>query len=65
MHASDSIVGVLPFFHIYGMVVVQFGALRDGCSMVTLPKFDPKEFLTVMEKYKVGLHVHSGQLSSA
>jgi acyl-CoA synthetase (AMP-forming)/AMP-acid ligase II len=50
---SDVSIAVLPFFHIYGMVVVQLFVLSQGASLVTLPKFDMEEFLATVQKYKV------------
>ena len=37
---GDHLVGVLPFFHIYGMLVVLCGVLRKGGCVVTMPQFD-------------------------
>jgi acyl-CoA synthetase (AMP-forming)/AMP-acid ligase II len=50
---SDVSIAVLPFFHIYGMVVVQLYVLAVGGTLVTLPKFDLEEFLATLQKYKV------------
>jgi len=44
---------VLPFQHIYGMVVVMMAPLRKGATIVTVPKFDPQEFLSTMAKEKI------------
>ena len=44
---------VLPFQHIYGMVVVMLASLRVGATVVTVPKFDPQQFLTVMQDQKI------------
>lgn len=33
---------VLPFFHIYGLVVSLISKLSLGCKIVSLPKFDPE-----------------------
>jgi acyl-CoA synthetase (AMP-forming)/AMP-acid ligase II len=53
MKQDDVVMGVLPCYHIYGMTVVMATALRKGCTLVMLPKFDPQLFLTVIAKYKV------------
>ncbi|HEX7926904.1 MAG TPA: AMP-binding protein, partial [bacterium] len=45
--------GVLPFFHIYGMVVIMMLVLSKGATLITLPKFDMEEFLGVVQKYKI------------
>jgi acyl-CoA synthetase (AMP-forming)/AMP-acid ligase II len=50
---SDVSIAVLPFFHIYGMVVVQLYVLAVGGTLVTLPKFDLEDFLGTLQKYKV------------
>ena len=50
---SDTLLGVLPFFHIYGMTVILNGALVQGATTVTLPKFELELFLATIQKYKV------------
>ena len=48
-------VGVLPFFHIYGLVVVlNFGLMR-GTTIVTLPRFELEPFLKVLQDWRVEL----------
>lgn len=44
---------MLPFQHIYGMVVVMLASLRAGATVVTLPKFDPAQFLSVMAEQRI------------
>jgi len=50
---SDVLVGVLPFFHIYGMTVIMNLALRHGATVVTMPRFDLVEFLELIERHRV------------
>jgi acyl-CoA synthetase (AMP-forming)/AMP-acid ligase II len=50
---GDTIMGVLPFYHIYGMVLILLLGLRSGGKIVTIPRFDMEMFLGVMEKYGV------------
>jgi acyl-CoA synthetase (AMP-forming)/AMP-acid ligase II len=52
---NDVSIAVLPFFHIYGMVVVQMYVLAVGGTLVTMPRFDMEEFLATIQKYKVTL----------
>ncbi|GLH05126.1 Luciferin 4-monooxygenase [Gryllus bimaculatus] len=53
---QDVIPAVLPFFHIYGMVVVLLNSLCMGAKVVSLPKFDPAGFVrTMIEKKATGL----------
>ena len=49
------LVGVLPFFHIYGMVVILYSSLHCGCKTVTMSKFEPELFLSCLEKYQVNV----------
>ena len=53
MVEDDVLLGILPFYHIYGMVPVQFGALQIGSTLVTLPRFDPEMFINAIYQSKV------------
>jgi acyl-CoA synthetase (AMP-forming)/AMP-acid ligase II len=53
LQAGDHVLGVLPFFHIYGMVVILGGALRQGACVVTLPRFDLEQALGVLQDHRV------------
>jgi acyl-CoA synthetase (AMP-forming)/AMP-acid ligase II len=48
---GDHLVGVLPFFHIYGMVVVLCGVLRKGGCVVAMPQFDLEQYLRLTSNY--------------
>jgi acyl-CoA synthetase (AMP-forming)/AMP-acid ligase II len=50
---GDTVIGVLPFFHIYGMTVIMNQALRVGATVVTLPRFELDTFLTLVERHRV------------
>lgn len=50
-----AIVGVLPFFHIYGMVVVMNLGLLRGSTCVTLQKFDLEAFLRILQDWPIDL----------
>ena len=50
---SDTMVGVLPFFHIYGMTVLMNVGLYTGATVVTLPRFELEPFLDTLQKYRV------------
>ena len=50
---ADTTLAFLPFFHIYGMVVIMNMGLHVGATMVTMPRFDLKECLQALEKYRV------------
>jgi acyl-CoA synthetase (AMP-forming)/AMP-acid ligase II len=46
-------VAVLPFFHLYGQVVLMAAALWQGATLVTMPRFDLEQFLAVLQDYRV------------
>lgn len=50
---TDVLIGVLPFYHIYGMTVIMAGALRVGATIVTMPRFELEEFLALLQRYGV------------
>jgi acyl-CoA synthetase (AMP-forming)/AMP-acid ligase II len=50
---NDVAVGILPFFHIYAMMVILNWILRNGASIVILPRFDLEQFLGVLQRYGV------------
>jgi len=50
---DDVMIGILPFFHIYGMVVVMSLVLWQGATVVCLPNFELDTFLKTMQDYQV------------
>lgn len=50
---GDVVVGALPFYHIYGMVLILNLGLYKGATIVTLPRFDFEQFLQVVQDYGV------------
>jgi 4-coumarate--CoA ligase len=48
---SETIVAVLPFFHIYGMQVLMNLGLSIGATIVTMPRFDLAQFLRLHQDY--------------
>ncbi len=50
---TDTLIGVLPFFHIYGMTVVLNLALRRGATVVTVPRFELEPFLGLLQDHRV------------
>jgi len=53
MREADVVLGVLPFFHIYGMVVIMNLSLHVGATVVTMPRFDLEKCLEAMQNYGV------------
>jgi len=50
---DERIIGVLPFFHIYGLTVIMNAVLHRGATVVTLPRFDLEPFLQVMQEHTI------------
>ena len=53
LYEDDVMLGVLPFFHIYGMTVIMNLALHVGATVITMPRFDLEQCLHLLEKYHV------------
>ncbi|MDX2596861.1 MULTISPECIES: 4-coumarate--CoA ligase family protein [Streptomyces] len=55
---GDRILAVLPFFHIYGLTALMNAPLRNGATVVVLPRFDLDTFLAAIENHRItGLYV--------
>ncbi|KAB1501426.1 4-coumarate--CoA ligase family protein [Corynebacterium sp. 320] len=50
---DDIILGILPFFHIYGLTALINFALSTRAKLLTMPKFDLQPFLEAHQKYGV------------
>src|SRR6185436_9765971 len=50
---SDTLIAVLPMFHIYGLVVVLNMGLYKGATIITMRRFDLELFLQAVQKYGV------------
>jgi len=49
----DRVVAALPFSHIYGLVVLMNAPLYTGGTVVTMPRFELREFLRVIQDYRI------------
>ncbi|XP_025829782.1 probable 4-coumarate--CoA ligase 3 [Agrilus planipennis] len=52
---QEAIPAVLPMFHIYGHTNLTLYPLHFGMKIVTLPKFTPELFTSVLEEHNPGL----------
>ena len=50
---DDTLIGVLPFYHIYGFTVILNVALCAGSTVVTMPGFEPSLFLQILKEHSV------------
>jgi PAS domain S-box-containing protein len=51
--SREVVLATLPFYHIYGMVVVMNVSLHVGATVVTMPSFEVKTFLEMIQRYRV------------
>ena len=54
-HRDDTLLCVLPLFHIYGLVVVLNMGLHLGATILVMPRFDLEQFLSMIQQYRVTL----------
>ena len=50
---DDVLIGVLPFFHIYGQTVIMNQGLWSGATIVTMPRFDLDQFLDLIQDHGI------------
>jgi acyl-CoA synthetase (AMP-forming)/AMP-acid ligase II len=50
---EDRLMGVLPFFHIYGQTVIMNMGLHLGATIVTMPRFDLEQFLGLIQEHRL------------
>ncbi len=50
---DDTLLIVLPLFHIFAMVVLMTAGVYRGTKNILLPRFDPEAVLGLMQKHKV------------
>ena len=51
--AEDSIIAVLPFFHIYGITVIMNLGLCNGSTLIVVNGFKPEQFLGLIEQHRI------------
>ncbi|HEY6118663.1 MAG TPA: AMP-binding protein, partial [Pyrinomonadaceae bacterium] len=52
---NDTLICVLPLFHIYGLVVILNMGLHMGATIVMMPRFDLEDFLQAARDFDVSL----------
>jgi acyl-CoA synthetase (AMP-forming)/AMP-acid ligase II len=50
---ADTMICVVPMYHLYGLHIVANLGLSQGATIVTVPRYDLDQFLQMLEKYKV------------
>ena len=49
---EETVLGILPFFHVYGMTTVMILSVMQAYKMVLLPKFDAETTLKTIQKQR-------------
>lgn len=49
---EGSMLGIVPFFHVYGMTVCMILSIKMACKMILLPKFDALTTLKTIHKQR-------------
>ncbi|KAM9978397.1 hypothetical protein ACTFIY_012162 [Dictyostelium cf. discoideum] len=52
---NDTVMGQLPFFHIYGLMAYLMLMVKQGYRLVILPKYEFVRFFELIQKYKVAM----------
>ena len=50
---GDVVLAAVPFFHQAGLAGIMNTGLRAGATIVTMPRFEPGQFLDLLERYAV------------
>jgi acyl-CoA synthetase (AMP-forming)/AMP-acid ligase II len=50
---GDVVIAALPFFHQAGLAGVMNTGRRAGATIITMPRFEPGQFLDLLERYAV------------
>lgn len=50
---EERVIAVLPFFHIYGMQVLMNAVIARGGTVVTMPRFDLEQFLSLVQEHRI------------
>lgn len=54
-YETDTLICVLPLFHIYGLMVVLNMGLYSGATVVLMPRFELEAFLKAAQDYEVSM----------
>ncbi len=54
---ADAVVGMIPFFYLLGLAVVALISVREGSTVVLLPRFTPRAVLEVVHRERATMLV--------
>ncbi|MEC3631997.1 AMP-binding protein [Bacillus velezensis] len=49
---AEKVLGIVPFFHVYGLTAVLNFSIMQGCEMILLPKFNALDTLKTIDRLK-------------
>lgn len=49
---EDTLLGIVPFFHVYGMTVCMLLSVKMACKLLIMPKFDALDTLKAIHKHR-------------
>jgi acyl-CoA synthetase (AMP-forming)/AMP-acid ligase II len=52
---DDAVLALAPFSHVMGFVVALGSALATGARLVTVPRFDPDDFVPMLARHRVSV----------
>ncbi|XP_072396033.1 uncharacterized protein [Diabrotica undecimpunctata] len=52
---QDVTAGILPFFHIYGLVMTLFTTINNGVKTIAIEKFTPDLYISVLKNFPISL----------
>jgi len=52
---EDVVLAALPFFHIYGLMLILLDGLRHGSTLICMPRFEFVKFLECVQTYRISL----------
>ncbi len=61
---QECTVAVLPFFHIYAMNTVMTVGLQAGAKIVTVPRFEPEQYIKALVTYRVSNKANCANICS-
>lgn len=50
---GERVLALPPFHHAFGLMMVLASSLAQGATLVTMPRFEPEQFLAAVEKHRI------------
>ncbi|GGV52101.1 AMP-dependent synthetase [Kitasatospora herbaricolor] len=53
LEEGERVLAVAPFHHAFGLIMVLNASLRQGATVVTMPRFDPQGYLQAIQEHRI------------